>query len=66
MPTVLEPGLLGPPPLEGRYTSLDAIKAALQGYACDNGYAIKVDSSTPKRAIYISVWFLIGSIMINR
>ena len=53
IPSVLGPGPLGPPPPTGQYTDRDAIKAALQAYARNNSFAIKVDSSTAKEAAYI-------------
>jgi hypothetical protein len=53
MPSVDEPGPLGPPPPITPYPNLEAIKTALQAHAAENGYAIKVDSSTPKRASII-------------
>jgi hypothetical protein len=54
MPSVDEPGPLGPVPLPTtQYSNLEAIKTALQAHAAENGYAIKVDSSTPKRASII-------------
>jgi hypothetical protein len=50
-PTHLEP--LGPPPPTGQYAGLAEIKALLQAYARDNGYAIVVDCSTPKKAAWV-------------
>jgi len=46
--THLEP--LGPPLLTSQYSDLAEIKALLQAHACNNGYAITSNSSTPKRA----------------
>jgi hypothetical protein len=36
---------LGLPPIEAVYTEPDAIKAALQKHAADNGYSVAVESS---------------------
>jgi hypothetical protein len=53
MPSILEPGPLGSPPPIGQYSDREAIKVALQAHARDNGWAIKVDSSTAKDTAYI-------------
>src|SRR5579871_3599654 len=53
MPSVDEPGPLGPPPPTTQYPNLEAIKTALQAHAAENRYATKVDSSTSKRASII-------------
>ena len=53
MPSVLEPSPLGPPPPTSQYSDRDAIQTALQAHACNNGFAVKVDSSTAKDASYI-------------
>jgi hypothetical protein len=54
--TMLSPthlGPLSPLPPAGEYATLADIKAALQAHACDNGYTIAADSSTPTRAYWI-------------
>jgi hypothetical protein len=53
MPTVDEPGPIGPPPPGTQYPDPLAMKAAFQSHASDNGYAIKVDCSTPKLKVYL-------------
>jgi hypothetical protein len=53
MPSSAEHGTLGPAFEEATYTSLASVKAALQAYAKENGYAISINSTTPKRVIYV-------------
>jgi hypothetical protein len=53
MPLVNKPGLLGPLLPTTQYSNLEAIKTALQAHTAENGYAIKVNSSTFKRAFII-------------
>jgi hypothetical protein len=53
MPSLSQPGLLGSPPPTGQYDDLLQIKVFLQAYACQNGYAISVQKSTPKDGAWI-------------
>ena len=45
---------LGLPPDKATYTTPEAVKAALQSYARDNGYGISVTSSIDQRIYYAS------------
>jgi hypothetical protein len=53
MPSPTHLGPLSPLPPASEYATLADIKAALQAYARNNGYAIAADSSTPTRAYWI-------------
>ena len=52
MPSVAQPGPLGPPPPEVTYANRPTLKAALTGHACENGFALTIKTSSPTRLIY--------------
>jgi hypothetical protein len=53
MPSLSQPGPLGPPPPIGQYDDLLQIKLFLQAHARQNGYAIIVQKTTPKDGAWI-------------
>jgi hypothetical protein len=53
MPSLAQPGPLGPPPPTGNYDTLAQIKPVLQAHARENGYAIIVQKSTPKDGAWV-------------
>jgi len=50
MPSATDLGPLGPPPPTGQYSDVGNITDLLQAHARENGYAIKVNKTTPKYA----------------
>jgi hypothetical protein len=53
MPSLTEVGPLGPLPLIGQYKKHSDITYALQAHACENGYAITVNKTTPTVGAWI-------------
>jgi hypothetical protein len=52
IPSVAQLGPLGPPPPEVTYTDISTLKAALTRHACENGFALTIETSSPTRLIY--------------
>jgi Transcription factor AFT len=53
MPSIAQPGPLGPTPPTGQYACPADIKAVLQAHARENNYAIATDCSTAKKAAWV-------------